>query len=212
MDQDYTLFTAPGSGGMIVEAAFGVAGIPVKPIHVDWDDLGWQSNTLRQYNPLGQIPTLLLPDGQVMTESAAMILHLADRNPGCGLVPPADHPTRNEFLRWLIFLVSAVYPTFTYGDVPTRWVEEDEDAAARLRRGTDEHRKTLFRHMETRAGHPWFLGVDFSSLDLYLWIMRYWRPGNEWFEAECPRLNEIGLQAAEVPAVQEVQQRNFPES
>ncbi|MBD3646956.1 MAG: glutathione S-transferase, partial [Pseudomonadales bacterium] len=144
MDQDYTLFTAPGSGGMIVEAAFGVAGIPVKAVHVDWDDLGWQSKTLMEYNPLGQLPTLLLPDGRIMTESAAIILHLADRNPGCPLVPPPDHPSRNEFLRWLVFLVSAVYPTFTYGDVPKRWVEGNEESASRLRRGTDEHRMTLY--------------------------------------------------------------------
>jgi Transposase, Mutator family len=31
-------------------------------------------------NPLAQVPTLLLPHGQVLTESAAITLHLADAN------------------------------------------------------------------------------------------------------------------------------------
>ncbi len=35
-------------------------------------------------NPLGQVPTLVLPDGRVMTESAAIILHLADQAPQAG--------------------------------------------------------------------------------------------------------------------------------
>ncbi len=207
----HKLFTAPGSGGMIVEAAFALAEIPVEIEIVDWEDLGWGSDTLGEYNPLGQIPTLLLPDGRVMTESAAMVMHLADLNPKSGLVPGADHPAREEFLHWLVFLVSAVYPTFTYGDVPERWVDGNENAARLLRAGTDEHRKTLYRHMEGFAGKPWFLGDTFSCIDLYLWIMRHWRPGTAWFNEECPRLGEAGLRAVDLAPVGRIQRKYFPE-
>jgi GST-like protein len=207
----YKLYGKAGSGSMIVEAAFAIAEVPVECVDVAWEDLGWESQPLQALNPLGQLPTLILPDGSVMTESAAIVLHLADLNPAVGLVPAVDHPERAAFLRWLVFLVAAVYPTFTYGDEPERWVEGDFAASGRLLRGTDQHRESLYRHLETIAGDTWFLGETFSAIDLYLWLMRHWRPGMAWFERECPRLMSIGNRAGALPAVAGVQRRNFPD-
>ena len=205
----HQLFTIAGSGGMIVESAFAIADVPVKVIDIGWDELGWESKKLIQYNPLGQVPTLILPDGQVMTESAAIMLHLADLKPDCGLVPGPDKTERPAFLRWLIFIVSAIYPTFTYGDVPKRWVNGDESAASKLVKSTDEHREFLYRHIEQHAGDPWFLGDVFSCIDIYFLVMCYWRPKNEWFERECPKLSAIGQRVATLPAVKQVTLRNF---
>ncbi len=115
-----------------------------------------------------------------------------------------DHADRPAFLRRLIFLASAIYPTFTYGDVPDRWVSGDETAAEKLVEGTDAHRKTLYRYLEQHAGAPWFLDEMFSSIDLYFLVMRDWRPGVEWFEKECPLLNAIGRRSAELSEVEEI--------
>jgi GST-like protein len=52
-------------------------------------------------NPISQIPTLILPDGTVMTESAAITLLLADITTRDDLVPGAAAPERARFLRWL---------------------------------------------------------------------------------------------------------------
>jgi GST-like protein len=207
----YVLYGQRGSGSMIVECALALAGAPVKHVEVSWSDLGWNSRALKDLNPLGQLPTLVTPDGQVLTESAAMMLHLADRFPEAGLAPPLGHPQRAAFQRWLVFLVAAVYPTFTYGDDPQRWVGGDEAAAARLRTGTDAHRQVLWRYLETVVGEPWFLGDTFSALDLYVRQMRWWRPGREWFATETPRVDAIGRRAENLPAVMQVQQRNFPD-
>ena len=138
----YKLYGAKGGG--VDDRRGGVcanAMLPVEFVDLAWDDIGWNSRTLAPLNPLGQVPTLVMPDGTVMTESAAIMLHLAEVAPAAKLVPPPDHPQHTAFLRWLVFLVSAVYSTFTYGDVPKRWVAGDEDAAKALRASTDEHRE-----------------------------------------------------------------------
>jgi len=204
MSEPWRLYSIPGSGGMIVEAACAIANQPVEIVQLDWPDLGWKDSDLTRLNLLGQVPTLALPDGSVMTESAAMLLYLADLRPDSGLAPDAGSGDRPVFLRWLIFLVSAVYPTFTYGDEPGRWVAGDEDAARRLLDGTNRHRETLYRYMESHAGSPWFLGESFSALDLYFLTMRHWRPGEAWFETNCPKLSRIGLTVEEIPAVKAV--------
>jgi GST-like protein len=144
----------------------------------------------------------------VMTESAAIILHLADRKPEANLVPPADHPQRTHFLRWLIFLVSPLYSTFTYGDDSKRWLAGDEAAAEKLRASTAAHREMLWRYVESEIDGPWFLGETWSALDLYAWTMNDWWPGREWFQAECPKLHRIAATMRANPICQQVLARN----
>jgi GST-like protein len=206
----YKLYAANGGGSMIVEVAFGFAKLPLEVVEVDWKDTGWNSKALKKLNPLGQVPTLILPNGKVMTESAAIVLHLADTVPGFPLVPAADHPERAAFLRWLAFLIAAVYPTFTYGDVTERWVsaKHTEGAGKALREATDAHRKHLWRFVESQIKGPWFLGRTMSALDVYMWPMAYWRPGMDWFAKECPKLHKIAVAMNAHPAVKQVAARN----
>ena len=196
---------------MIVHAAFALADVPVETELVGWDDMGWSSQTLKDVNPLGQVPTLVLPDGQVMTESSAMLLHLKDIRLDLTWIPDADSPIRTQFLHWLMFLNAAVYPTFTYGDVPGRWVAEDEAAAKLLRQGTNQHRESLYQYMEAHSGQPWFLGETMTAVDFYFMTMRFWRPGLEWFAEHYPKLDAIGLAVNELPVVKDVIEGYFPE-
>lgn len=75
------------------------------------------------------VPTLVLENGSVMTETAAIALMILDRRPE--LSPPVGHAERQQFQRLLIWLVANVYPTFTYADYPERWVP---DSPAQLKR------------------------------------------------------------------------------
>ncbi|HAH11276.1 MAG TPA: glutathione S-transferase [Alphaproteobacteria bacterium] len=207
----YRLYAAQGGGSMLSEIALEMAQAPYEIVDVPWDDTGWDSKILKEVNPLGQIPTLILPDGTVMTESAAIFLHVAEVFPQTRLAPDAGAPERAAYLRWLAFLISAIYPTFTYGDVTRRWVGEAENSGSgkALRAATDDHRKTLWRYLEGQVHPaPWFLGKTFSALDLYLWVMTTWRPGREWFKSECPGLYRIVMAAGELPAVIKVAKRN----
>lgn len=210
MPANATLYGVPGSGAMIVEAAFALAMIEINHCDLSWDDVGWESKVLKPINPLGQIPTLVFDDGTVMTETAAILQYVHDEQPQVGLIVSNDHPKRREFLRWFAFLNAAVYPTFTYGDVPKRWVADDQ-GGKQLLESTDAHRIQLMKYLEGFIGTPWFLGETFSALDLYLWKMRWWRPGKEWYAENCPKLFAIGEHADAIPEIQQTAARNFPE-
>jgi GST-like protein len=108
---------------VLVEAQLAWYGLPFTIEEVD--DLFASAAArarLGPINPVAQVPTLLLPDGRVMTESAAITLHLADVTGSDALVPAPGDTLRPWFLRWLVFLVANVYPTFTYADDPARFV------------------------------------------------------------------------------------------
>ncbi|XXY44814.1 glutathione S-transferase family protein [Sorangium sp. So ce269] len=60
-------------------------------------------------NPMRQVPTLVYPDGEIMTESAAVLIDLADRHPESKLSPGLTDPRRRQFLRWMVHVSSAIY-------------------------------------------------------------------------------------------------------
>ncbi|HEX5129440.1 MAG TPA: glutathione S-transferase family protein [Usitatibacter sp.] len=208
MSPAHRLLGCKGCGSAIVEAAFALAKVPLDYEEVDYGAGSATRERLLGVNPLGQVPTLVLPDGTVLTESLAIIHYLNDLAPRARLVPPKGDPTRLAFLRWSTFLVAAVYPTFSYGDEPAKWVE-DVKGAKQLRESTDRHREAQWLRLEEIAGEPWFLGGRMSALDLYVAVMTRWRPGRKWFAANTPKLLSISQSASATPGVADVMKRNF---
>jgi GST-like protein len=156
---------------------------------------------------LGQVPTLILPGGTVMTESAAMVLHIHDVAPQTGLVP-SDTSRRAAFLNHVIVLVGAIYPTFTFGDAPQHFGPDDA-ASALLRSESDTRRMQIWRHMESLdSPGPYALGPTLTAIDLYLAVMTAWRPGRVWFAKHCPKLLSAADAAVQTPVVGRVLERN----
>ena len=205
----HRLIGNPGCGSAIVEAVLALSGLPYETEMLEIWQPGPERDRLFQLNPLGQVPVLILPDGSVMTESAAMVLHVIDQAPAAGLAPGPTDPARPAFLRWLIFLVATIYPTFTYGDDPSRYVNEQE-ARDELRAVTDAERQRAWRQIETGIAGPWMLGETRSALDLYVWVMSHWRPRRDWFAAYCPKLSRIADAVAADPRLAAVKSQNWP--
>ncbi|BBE73954.1 glutathione S-transferase family protein [Oharaeibacter diazotrophicus] len=209
MDGRYEVIGSQGCGSAIVEMALVRAGLPHDVTELPYLADGPGRDRLLALNPLGQVPTLVLPDGRVLTESAAMLLHVADVAPDAGLTPAADAPERAAFLDVLIRIVAAIYPTFTYGDRPEIWTGPGE-AAATLKARTDERRLAVFRELDGRlAGASRFaFGERAGAVDLYLAAMVFWRPGRATFRRETPRLSAIAEAVASEPELGAVLKRN----
>ncbi len=203
------LVGSAGCGSIIVEFAFNLAGLPYDYEEVDYSDDSATRARLLEVNALGQVPALVLPGGKVLTESLAMLHWIQDQAGTAPLIPPPADPARIDFYRWAVFLVAAVYPTFTYGDDAKRWVAGNEAAAEALRESTDLHRKKLLKQLESACGAPYFLGERFSAIDLYLAAMSHWRPGRKWWEPEVPRLLAAADAARAKPEVGRVIARDF---
>jgi GST-like protein len=178
-----------GCGSAIAEAALLLAGVPYERDEVDYTKPSAERDRLFAVNPLGQVPTVIVPDGAVMTETAAIALHLDDLVPAAGLLPAANDPLRRDALRWLVYLVAAIYPTFTYGDDPAKWAGDAGGAA--LGESTHAHRQKCWKQVEAAAIGPWFLGARWSFLDVYIGVMTRWRPNRPWFAANTPKLYAI---------------------
>jgi GST-like protein len=205
------LYENPGWGSAIVELQLALYDLPHELMRAGniHQDPGARA-ALGKVNPLIQIPTLVLSDGEVVTESAAITLVLADLAKSDLLVPKARSKHRAGFYRWLIFLVASIYPSFVYSDTPERFVKGNGGEAYQV--NVIEHRKAMWMVMETEAarrGGPFFLGKRLTAIDIFLACMVHWRPKEEWFQTETPHLWAAASEAAKLPALRAAYLRNF---
>lgn len=209
----FKLFGRPGWGSVLVEAQLAWYGLDYTVEEIEDPFASTEARArLQAINPVAQIPALLLPDGEVMTESAAITLHLADVAASNSLVPAPGEPQRARFLRWLVFLVANIYPTFTFADDPSRFVP-GEEAQTAFRANVDAHAKRLWGIVDAHAtAQPWFLEGRFSAIDIYVCTMTRWRPQRDWFAANAPKLHRIALTADELPQLKPVWEVNFPQA
>jgi GST-like protein len=123
-----TLFGSHGSGSAAVEMALRAARIEYRVERASEWEPDSAVTELRRINPLGQIPTLILEDGTVLTESAAILVHLGLEHPGHGLLPETS-VERACVLRGLVFIAANCYPAVSISDYPERWTTSETKAA-----------------------------------------------------------------------------------
>lgn len=200
-----TVYGVPGWGSALSEVMLMLAEIPYRFVNVDgFDQPGARQEMLKKLNPLGQVPTLQLDDGSIMTESAAVALMILDQRPD--LAPPVGTPERQQFWRLLVWLVANVYPTFTYADYPERWAS---DAPEQLQENCKAYRKSLYLWLESQLkAAPYAFGESLTLLDIYICVMRTWGPRHAWFKEHTPKFSAIADAVCRVPTLQEVLRNN----
>lgn len=131
----HVLYGAPGSGSAAVEVALNRCGLACEQVRAATWEPASALDELRRINPLQQVPTLVLPDGSVMSESAAILIHLGLAHPGSGLLP-TDAVARARVLRGLVYIAANCYAAIGICDYPGRWTSATtKPAHERLRRG-----------------------------------------------------------------------------
>jgi GST-like protein len=144
-----TLFGSPGSGSAAIEMALAQAGLPFRHVRAATWEPDSALDELGLVNPLRQIPTLLLEDGSVLSESAAILIHLGLEHPASGLLP-AEPGARAQAIRGLVYIAANCYSAIGVIDYPERWCA-DIDASARER---------LLRGARDRLHAGWLIFAD----------------------------------------------------
>jgi GST-like protein len=207
----HTLYGAPGCGSAMVEAALVMAGVPYRLVQAASWEKGPELDELAAANPMKQIPTLRLPDGSVMTESAAILIHLGLMNPASGLLP-AEPAERAQILRALVFIAANCYANVSIIDYPERWSDGARKATRERVRASARARlhEAWDLFADTFEAQP-FLGGDAPcAADLMAAVVSRWSGARAHLRESRPAFSELLLRVEKHASVVEVFARHWP--
>lgn len=180
----YRLHYAPGFSSMAPHMVLRHIGAPFELVTVDVANSEHHREPFLRLNPLGRIP--VLEDGPlVLTESAAICLHLADKHSEAGLMPAVGSVERAELYRWLFYLSNTLQAEMFTWFYPDR-LTDDGAAAAQVKAHAEARIAGMFDylagHLSTRG--PNLCGDRFTVADPFLVMLTYWaldmkRPARE---------------------------------
>jgi GST-like protein len=185
VDKRYVVYGQKGTGSVPVEATLLLLGEPYEVIERG------PSEDRPAGNPMQQVPVLALPSGELVTESAAILIHLADSHPAARMSPALDDPRRPAFLRWMVYVSAQIYALVWARDDPGRLAADEAHKPVILER-TAEQMAYCWRMMDAQVSPGrYILGEDLSVLDLYITVVSCWGPRRARFYQEAPKLAEV---------------------
>jgi glutathione S-transferase len=132
-------------------------GVPYELRFVDVRAGAHKAADLVALNPMGKLP-ILVDDGTVVTEVAAIGLYLADRYAPGKLAPALDDPARGTYFRWSLFAPSVIEP----GSMAKLGGWDVKPAQA----GWGTHDAMLAAMESAVSGRDFVLGKTFSMADV----------------------------------------------
>jgi glutathione S-transferase len=163
------LFYAPGSSSLFPHIVLHEAGLPFTAIKINEHTKVIETGgDYRKVNPLGYVPALVLDDGTLLTEGAAIVQYIADQVPSRNLAPPNGTLERTKLQAWLNFFSSEMHkggfsPLF-YNGVP----EEGKDVfRTRL--------AVRFTHLDEHLkNNEYLMGGEYSLADAHFFVVSNW--------------------------------------
>ena len=156
----YTIYTIPGScssGIVVLLEKMELEYTPVKR-----EDVPNYSEIV----PTNQVPALKTPDGQIITEGAAIVLYLLEKHNSPML--PANLSQKADFLRWLMFDYATLHPAYGRMFGIQYKVEIDENEKIKVLRQLASSTSSLWAILDKELETKRFITGDQPTVVDYL--------------------------------------------
>jgi glutathione S-transferase len=179
-----TLYGSKSTASLVVHWLLIELGVAHELRMLDFDLREHKSAEYLALNPQGRVPTLVI-EGQVLTESAAIALHLADLHPEAGLAPAPGTPERAAYYRWMFFCAYTLMPAYRRWFYPQEPAGEGQIAQVQARALAELAAAWQQVDGHLAANGPYLLGETRSAADFVLTMLMRWsrnlpRPSDSW--------------------------------
>ena len=185
-----TLYGATGAGSVAPQALLTHLQVPFELRLIDFDANEDQSEAFLAINPRGQIPVLVLEDNSVLTESLAIMLHVADCHPSAGLSAATGSTERAQLYRWMSFISTNVYEGLLRVLYPDMYsTSSDLDGVVE---SADQYLHSAFGIInQSLSEAPWLVGERTGITDIYLAMLLTWYPDQQRLYEIHPNLRRV---------------------
>ncbi|KWU52825.1 glutathione S-transferase family protein [Pseudomonas sp. R11F] len=204
----YTLYGTDDSGSCMIEIALQRCAVPWHRVEASSWQEGEGTEALARINPLKQIPTLVTPDGQVLTESAAILIYLGMAFPASDLLAG----NRAQILRGLLYITANCYSAIGIIDYPQRWLgNADEALQAQLVSGTRRYLHQAWVVFADQFAEQLFApGNVPNALGIMAAAVSHWDEAREVLTALAPSFAQSLAHVDADPIVAPVFARHWP--
>jgi len=162
------LYTMPGACSLAANIALREAGIPFDLVKVSHHTHKTADGVdLNEINSKGYVPALVLDNGELLTENAALLPYIADLEPSAQLAPPNGTLERYRLVEWLAFINSELHKSFSPLFAPNAPEDMKKYARGNLA-------KRLAWVSERLGSNSYLLGERFTVADSYLFVVLSW--------------------------------------
>jgi glutathione S-transferase len=190
------LYYNPGACSLSPHIALREAGLPFDLVKVDLGSK--KTDAGEDYSKIsakGQVPALLLDNGELLTEGSAIIQYVADQKPELKLAPAAGTMPRYRLAEWLNYIASEIHK-----GVGALFNSKYSDDTKQIMK---EALNSKFEYLSSELQkHPFLTGETFSVADGYLFTCLSWTPYVGIDLAKWPALSSYVARIAGRPAVQ----------
>ena len=161
------LYYSTGSCSLAADIALHESGLKFDREKVDLQTKITETGAnYREVNPKGSVPVLVLDDGQVLTEVAAVTQYIADQAPDKKLAPAAGTFERYLVMEWLSFVGAELHKSFGafFAKAPDAWQDK-------MRQALGTRFDFLSKKLE---GKQYLMGDTFTVADAYLFAVIRW--------------------------------------
>ena len=161
------LYYSTGSCSLAADIALHESGLKFDREKVDLQTKITETGAnYREVNPKGSVPVLVLDDGQVLTEVAAVTQYIADQVPDKKLAPRAGTIERYRVMEWLSFVGAELHKSFGafFAKAPDAWQDK-------MRQALGTRFDFLSKKLE---GKQYLMGDTFTVADAYLFAVIRW--------------------------------------
>lgn len=183
------LFYSKGACSLAIRIILNEIGIPA-----DYEQVSLQTklredgSDFLQVNPKGSVPTLLLENGEVLTENAVIMQYLADHYQASNLLPELGDFQRYRVLEWVNYVTTELHKGFgpLFNPKVPQELKDQVFVPGMIAKLTYVD-KCL-------QENPYLLGKHFTLPDAYLFVILRWVKGMKLEVASLEHLAQYEAQ------------------
>jgi len=191
------LYYAPGACSLSPHIALREAGLPFTLQKVDLAKKTVETGEdYNRVNAKGSVPTLVLDNGEKLTEGPAIVQYIADQKPAAGIAPAAGTMERYRLQEWLNYITSELHKPMGSMFNPAQTAEWKEAVKAALSKQLD----WLVKQLDGKAH---LMGDKFTVADGYLFTVLGWAKFVNFDLSKWPSLQQYVARIGSRPKVVE---------
>jgi glutathione S-transferase len=190
------LYYSPGACSLSPHIALHEAGLQHELVKVDLRAKKLENgDDYLKVNPKGQVPALVLDNGELVTEGPVIVQMIADKAAAKNLAPAASSPERYKLQEWLTYTNGELHKNI--GPLFNPALSDDAKAVFK------DRAMGKFKYVDGQlAGKDYLMGKQFTVADGYLFVMLTWADRMKFDLSGLSNLKAYQARVAARPGVQ----------